>query len=104
MQCRAGMESELWGWIVWPDLRRTSGRARLVRADPGHVGERHGGVELDVAGDAAAAAALHLPVAVVGHGGVGERDGKSTLASSSSHRSFLPSYGSPVQARGRRGI
>jgi hypothetical protein len=47
---------------------------------------------------------LHLPVAVVGHGGVGERDGKSTLASSSSHRSFLPSYGSPVQARGRRGI
>jgi len=35
-------------------------------SDPGHVGERHGGVELDVDGDAPAA--LPLPVAIVRHG------------------------------------
>jgi hypothetical protein len=39
------------------------------RPDPGHVGERHGGVELDVDGDAPAA--LPLPVAIVRHGGSG---------------------------------
>jgi hypothetical protein len=47
------------------------------RRDPGHVGERHGGVELDVDGDAPAA--LPLPVAIVRHGarasGGGEPDG-----------------------------
>lgn len=50
------------------------------RADPGHVGERHGGVELDVDGDAPAA--LPLPVAVVRHGagasGAVEPDGATS--------------------------
>jgi hypothetical protein len=55
-------------------VRSGGGSRSVVRRRPrprlslgaGHVGQRHGGVELDVAGDAPAA--LPLPVAVVRHG------------------------------------